>query len=162
MERLVDKFEKKKYKIAKELIKKKQISKGLRYLFEDIKLLNEKGLSKKEILEFINQELQVNIPLQSFYTFWRRHFDKLQQQKGNIRGEGIIPSQTPQKKPFTSPVINERQFDRDNIPKKEKIAQNGSKTPKTDKEVNDVKRKALDTLMKTDISVSDNDLKDLL
>jgi len=77
MSKLVRKFEKEKYDLAKKYIDEKKISKGLRYLTEDILALLNKGLTKKEVLEIINDELKVNINGQSFYTFCNRVLSKL-------------------------------------------------------------------------------------
>ena len=78
MSKLVRKFEKEKYNLAKKYIEEKKISKGLRYLTEDIFILLGKGLTKKEVLEIINDELKVNIKEQSFYTFCNRVLSKLE------------------------------------------------------------------------------------
>ncbi|BCD61141.1 MULTISPECIES: hypothetical protein [unclassified Nitratiruptor] len=74
---LIEKFEKKKYEMAKQFIKEGKKSKGLRYLAEDIFLLWQKGLNKKEILEIINQELGTNIKFKTFESFFSRHIKKM-------------------------------------------------------------------------------------
>ena len=93
MSKLIKKFEKEKYNKAKEYIEKGKISKGLRYLSEDIFILLGKGLSKKEILKLINDELGVKIKEQSFYTFCNRVLKNnsisINTQKSNFKKEQI-------------------------------------------------------------------------
>jgi hypothetical protein len=106
---LIEKFEKEKVELAREKIKKRKVSAGLKYLIDDIKALQEKGLTKKQIWDFLNKALKVEIKLQSFYTFCNRHL----------------------KKPLTSPTTQKIKKSNSEGGKNAKVAQNGSKTPKT-------------------------------
>jgi hypothetical protein len=111
MNKLIKKFEEKKYEMAKEFIKKGKVSKGLRYLAEDIFLLWQKGLNKKEILEILNQELETDIKFKTFESFFARH----------IKNFAV-----------SSPLINESYKIGANAPKGKKISPDSSKTPKKD------------------------------
>jgi len=100
MSKLVRKFEKEKYDLAKKYIDEKKISKGLRYLTEDILALLNKGLTKKEVLEIINDELKVNIKEQSFYTFCNRSLNKIDTNtKSNIKEVKEVSQPAPLAKP---------------------------------------------------------------
>ena len=98
MSKLVKKFEKEKYDLAKKYINEGKISKGLRYLTEDILILLNKGLTKKEVLEIINDELKVNIKEQSFYTFCNRSLNKIDTNtKSNVKGVEKVKETKPKK-----------------------------------------------------------------
>jgi len=105
---LIERFEKEKIELAREKIKKGKISPGLKYLIDDIKALQEKGLTKRQIWDFLNKTLGVEIKLQSFYTFCNRHLNK----------------------PLTSPTTQKIKKSNSEGGKNAKVAQNGYKTPK--------------------------------
>jgi ribosomal protein S3AE len=70
---LIENFEKKRFELAKKYIKQGKISKGLRYILEDLVKLKEKGLKEKDILELINGELKVTIKQSAFHSFFYRY-----------------------------------------------------------------------------------------
>jgi hypothetical protein len=107
MSKLIKEFEKKKYEMAKEFIKEGKVSKGLRYLSEDIFLLWKKGLKKKEILEILNQELKTDIKFKTFESFFARHIKN-----------STIPS----------PVVNQTNKNSANALQREKNTSTGSET----------------------------------
>lgn len=112
MSKLIKKFEEKKYEMAKEFIKKNKVSKGLRYLAEDIFLLWQKGLKKKEILEILNQELGTDIKFKTFESFFARHIKNF-----------AIPS----------PVVNQTNKNRANALTGKENATEGFKTQNNNK-----------------------------
>jgi len=167
MKLLADEFEKKKYKIAKDLIKNKQISKGLKHLIKDINLLTKKGLNKKEILEFIEAELEVNIPIQSFYTFWRRYLTKSNiEENSNNFDDVIIKNDTQISTPEPAPKVVEREAQKvvkkvvEKQTKKEvkkdvkKDVETTQKNDKNDSASSSITKEKLDKLANTDIDIN--------
>ena len=121
MSKLVKKFEKEKYDLAKKYINEGKISKGLRYLTEDILILLNKGLTKKEVLEMINDELKVNIKEQSFYTFCNRSLNKIDTNtKSNIKGSKKVKVSQPAPLAKTKPKQKEVQNEVSEVKEKKK------------------------------------------
>ena len=158
MSKLVKKFEKEKYDKAKEYIEKGKISKGLRYISEDIFILLGKGLSKKEILELINDELGVKIKEQSFYTFCNRvlknnpistNTKKSNVKKGKVSHKVSVPKEkkeNPNSKKEVQNVKNKLELKKDINTKKDIEKKPGN---------------AVDVL-NDDINVANDEYKDLL
>jgi len=151
MSKLVRKFEKEKYNLAKKYIEEKKISKGLRYLTEDIFILLGKGLTKKEVLEIINDELKVNIKEQSFYTFCNRVLSKLESY--SAKDNQLNYRLTPEREKDVS----------SSIPAPVSISQKPKKETKNETtEVKEKKKVNPAEILNSDIFATDSEYKNLL
>ena len=145
MSKLVRKFEKEKYNLAKKYIEEKKISKGLRYLTEDIFILLGKGLTKKEVLEIINDELKVNIKEQSFYTFCNRVLSKLENY--SAKDNQLNYRLTPEREKDVRDVSS-------SIPAPVSISQKPKKEVQDEVKSNNSSNASVDEIMNEDIDVS--------